>query len=72
MIRGHPSLPAGIDAVARHQCMEEIPSPRLLIEVPVSVGGVGLAPITIEPAEDKLWEVTAGEKLTIPLAADPS
>lgn len=46
----------------------EIPSPRLLIEVPVSVCGSELAPITIEPAEDKLWEVTAGQKLAIPLA----
>ena len=46
----------------------EIPSPRLLTDVPVSVCGFEVAPITIEPAESKVWEVTAGEKLTIPLA----
>lgn len=45
----------------------EVPSPRLLADVPVSVSNSELAPITIAPAEDKVWEVTAGEKLTIPL-----
>jgi hypothetical protein len=46
----------------------EIPSPRLLTDVPVSVCGSELAPITIATAENKVFEVTAGEKLTIPLA----
>jgi len=46
----------------------EIPSPRLLADVPVSVCGSELATITIAPAENKVWEVRAGEKLTIPLA----
>lgn len=46
----------------------EIPSPRLLMDVPVSVCGTELAPITIAAAENKRWEVTAGEKLTLPLA----
>ncbi|WP_298868546.1 serine protease [uncultured Gimesia sp.] len=45
----------------------EVPSPRLLVDVPVSVSNSELAPITIAPAEKKVWEVTAGEKLTIPL-----
>lgn len=45
----------------------EIPSPRLLADIPVSVGGTELAPLTIAPAENKVWEVTAGQKLTIPL-----
>jgi len=45
----------------------EVPSPRLLADVPVSVTDSEQAPITISPAEDKVWEVTAGEKLTIPL-----
>ncbi|MEZ6054170.1 MAG: PPC domain-containing protein [Planctomycetaceae bacterium] len=45
----------------------EIPSPRLLADVPVSVCGTEFSPLTIAPAEDKVWEVTAGEKLTIPL-----
>ena len=45
----------------------EIPSPRLLADVPVSVCDSEFAPLTIAPAEDKVWEVTVGEKLTIPL-----
>jgi hypothetical protein len=45
----------------------EIPSPRLLADVPVSVGGSEFASITIAPGEKKVWDVTAGEKLTIPL-----
>ncbi len=45
----------------------EIPSPRLMADVPVSVTESEQAPITITPAEDKVFEVTAGEKLTIPL-----
>jgi hypothetical protein len=46
---------------------QEIPRPRLLTDVPVSVSGSELAPLTISPAENRVWEVTAGEKLTIPL-----
>jgi len=45
----------------------EIPSPRLLVDVPVSVGNAEFAPITIQPTSDKPLEVTAGESLTIPL-----
>jgi len=45
----------------------EIPAPRLLADIPVSVCDTELAPITIAPAEDKTWEVTTGETLTIPL-----
>ncbi len=45
----------------------EIPSPRLLADVPVSACGVEQAPLTIAPAEDKVWELTVGGKLTIPL-----
>lgn len=45
----------------------EIPSPRLLADVPVSVSGFDFAPITIGPAEKSVLEATAGEKLTIPL-----
>ncbi len=44
----------------------EIPSPRLVTGLPVSVTQSEFAPITIA-AEKKIWEVTAGEKLTIPL-----
>lgn len=46
---------------------QEIPSPRLLADVPVSVGGSARAPLTIAAAEKKVWEVAAGGKLTIPL-----
>lgn len=45
----------------------EIPTPRLLADVPVSVGASELAAISLAPAENKVWEVTAGEKLKIPL-----
>ena len=45
----------------------EIPEPRLLADLPVSVGGAEFAPITMAPAEQKVWEVAAGESLTIPL-----
>jgi len=45
----------------------EIPAPRLLADIPVSVSGSGVAPITIAARDQKVWEVTAGQKLTIPL-----
>jgi hypothetical protein len=45
----------------------DIPSPRLLADVPVSVSGVDLAPITIGSASREALEVVAGQKLTIPL-----
>lgn len=45
----------------------EIPSPRLLADVPVSVSGIETAPLTIAPAKSDVWEAAAGEKLTIPL-----
>ncbi|QDU73700.1 hypothetical protein Pan97_06980 [Bremerella volcania] len=45
----------------------EIPSPRLLADVPVSVGGSENTPLSVAPTEDKVWEVTAGQSLTIPL-----
>ena len=46
----------------------EIPKPRLLADVPVSVTDAEGAPITIAPRENKIWEGKLGEKLTIPLA----
>ena len=45
----------------------EIPSPRLVTGMPVSVTQSEFAPISIAAAEKKVWEVAAGEKLTIPL-----
>ena len=44
----------------------EIPHPRLEAEVPVSVGGFEVAPITIAPSQP-VFEVTGTETLTIPL-----
>ena len=45
----------------------EIPAPRLLADVPVSVGGSEFAAISIAAKENKVWEATAGEILRIPL-----
>ncbi len=45
----------------------EIPSPRLLMDVAVSVSGNELAPITLSPLDDGVLEVTQGQTLTIPL-----
>lgn len=47
--------------------MQEVPAPRLIADVPVSVGGAELAPLTITAGEAKTWEASAGTKLTIPL-----
>lgn len=44
----------------------EIPSPRLLADVPVSVSGLDRAPLTIAP-KTPILEARVGEKLTIPL-----
>ncbi len=44
----------------------EIPSPRLMADVPVSVSGREFAPLTLTPPKE-VQTVTAGEKLTIPL-----
>ena len=46
---------------------QEIPNPRLVADVPVSVSRSEGAPVTIAPAENKVWEVKAGDTLTIPL-----
>ncbi len=46
----------------------EVPAPRLMADLPVSVGGSEFAAISIAAAEDKVWEATAGGKLKIPLA----
>jgi hypothetical protein len=44
----------------------EIPSPRLLEDVPVSVSGIERSPLTIT-AKTRVLEAKVGEKLTIPL-----
>jgi hypothetical protein len=48
---------------------QEIPSPRLVGDIPVSVSDSEKAPISFSAAEDKIWDVTEGEKLTLPLKA---
>lgn len=45
----------------------EIPSPRLIADVPVSVSNSEFAPLTIRPNEEKTWETNVNEKLIIPL-----
>jgi len=47
----------------------EIPNPRLVADVPVSVSPSEKSPITILAGERKTWEATAGETLKIPLKA---
>lgn len=46
---------------------QETPSPRLMVDTPVSVGGDELTPLSIRPVEDRIWEAAEGEKLSIPL-----
>ncbi|HEY5313514.1 MAG TPA: serine protease [Pirellulales bacterium] len=45
----------------------EVPCPRLLADVPVSVSGFELAPLTIAAKGSAVWEATVGQTLTIPL-----
>lgn len=45
----------------------EIPAPRLLADIPVSVTDSEQAPLTIATAENKVFEAKAGETLKIPL-----
>lgn len=45
----------------------EIPAPRLMADVPVSVTDSEQAPLTIAAAENKVFEAKAGETLKIPL-----
>ncbi len=45
----------------------EFPAPRLMADVPVSVSGIDLAPLTIAPQGGGPFEANVGDKLTIPL-----
>jgi hypothetical protein len=45
----------------------EVPYPRLLMDVPVSVSGREMAPLAMAPKEPVI-EAKAGEKVTVPLA----
>lgn len=46
---------------------QEIPEPRLVANMPVSVSTSELAPLTITASEEKVWQATEGETLKIPL-----
>ena len=46
---------------------QEIPNPRLVTDVPVSVSRSEGAPVTIAASERKVWEAAEGGKITIPL-----
>lgn len=48
----------------------EIPAPRLVATIPVSVGGAEQSGLSLAAAEDKVWEVTEGETLTIPISRE--
>ncbi len=48
---------------------QEIPEPRLVANIPVSVSNSELAPLSIAAKEDKVWQATEGETLKIPLKA---
>ena len=45
----------------------EIPRPRLVSGLPISVTGAEFAPISIAAKEKKVWDASVGQKLTIPL-----
>jgi hypothetical protein len=47
----------------------EIPAPRLMADIPVSVSDSEPAPVSIAASENKVWEARAGETLKIPLKA---
>ena len=49
---------------------QEVPSPRLFANIPVSVSNAEASPLTITSAEEKVWEVQEGGTLKIPLKAE--
>lgn len=48
---------------------QEIPSPRLVANIPVSVTDSELASLSVAAKEEKVWEAEEGSKLKIPLQA---
>jgi hypothetical protein len=50
---------------------QDMPSPRLIQDVPVSVSGHEFAPITIAPASTEVVEAVEGQTVTIPLVQTP-
>ncbi|MDA8744167.1 serine protease [Rubripirellula amarantea] len=45
----------------------EVPSPRLMADIPVSVGEAEISPLVLAPKSDDVLEVKAGEKITVPV-----
>ncbi len=45
----------------------EIPSPRLVSSLPVSVTVSETAPLTMAPVETKVWEAKVGDKVRVPM-----
>jgi len=45
----------------------EVPAPRLFADMPVSVGGAEVTPLSILPGQEQPFEAVVGQKLTIPL-----
>lgn len=45
----------------------EVPAPRLFADMPVSVGGAEVTPLSILPGQTQPFEAVVGQKLTIPL-----
>lgn len=48
---------------------QEIPNPRLVANIPVSVSDSEKASLSISASEDKIWEAKVGETLKIPIKA---
>ena len=46
---------------------DEVTSPRLLIDIPVSVGGDEVAPMSIAPKSNQVFQAKADQKISIPL-----
>lgn len=49
------------------EAKSEIPAPRLMADIPVSVTDSEKSPVSIAAAENKVWEAKVGETLKIPL-----
>ena len=62
-----PCRLASMEWPVRDASTEKIPSPRLVADVPVSVTDAEQTPVSIVPAENKVWESKVGETLKIPL-----
>jgi len=62
----HPCRVASMEWPVR-DAKQEIPSPRLLADLPVSVSDSGTAPLTIAANVSKVWEAKPGDVLKIPL-----